>query len=73
MWSPHQTPAPVEKIKTKWTPENTAKTQRVVDGLKEARMLLQAIGLRNSDVTCAIEAALKRFHELDNQLVIPFL
>jgi hypothetical protein len=73
MWAPHQTPGPIEKIKTRWTPENTARTQATIARLVDARRHLRGMGLYNGDVVDAIEAALTRFHELDAETVIPFL
>ena len=76
MWAPHETPEPVEKIKpsrAKLTTENTKHTQRAVDRLVKAREHLLAVGLHNGDVVHSIAAALKRFHELDPNVVIPFL
>lgn len=74
MWSPGYTPEPIEKIrKPQWTVENTVKTQIVVNRLNDTRRAIIAVSGHNSEAVHAIQAALRRFHELGSQLVIPFL
>lgn len=73
MWAPHHTPEPIEKIKTRWTADNTERTQAAVNRLVKAREHLRGCGMQNSEVVWAIERALTRFHEIDPQIVIPFL
>jgi hypothetical protein len=66
MYSPHQTPEPIEKIrKAQWTVENTRHTQAVVDRLIMSRIALKAVGNEKSEVSAAISAAIARFQELD--------
>lgn len=65
MWSPHQTPEPVEKIrKARWSIQNTANTQAVVDELEIERKALRRV-TGNSKVVEAMTTAVKRFCELD--------
>ncbi len=69
MWAPHQTPAPVEKIrKGQWSKQNTIETQKVLSELLILRDAMVAIGFtyRGIDV---VDRAIRRFKQLDPGLV----
>ncbi len=71
MYAPHQTPEPVEKIKAKWTVQNTEKTQAAVNDLHDARRtLIRVVGHNNATVD-AMRRAIQRFKAMDPQVVLP--
>lgn len=70
MYSPHEQPAPIEKIKAKFSAENTLKTQRVVDELQQARLKLTAV-TGDTEITHAMKRAIRRFHALDPMVMNP--
>lgn len=70
MWSPGNAPPPIEKFtKPRWSAENTAKTQQACNALWKARIGLEAV-TGESDITRAMDAALRRFKQLDPNVIL---
>lgn len=71
MWGPHHEPPPIEKIrKAQWTPENTAKTQAVVNDLFALKQLVLHFA-EESRLTRVMQRAIDRFVELDREVKLP--
>jgi hypothetical protein len=67
MWSPRDTPPPIEKIrKPQWTVENTRKTQAVVDSLATLREAARFLG--QDGIVGVVDQAIERFRALDPSL-----